>query len=269
MSLAVEMHNVFAGYATHPVLMGIDLNVSQGEMMAVLGPNGAGKSTLFKVLTGLIVPTAGFVNVFGQSILDINAAERAKLIGVVPQNVQTPVAFSVEEMVMIGRTASLPRWSKPTAHDMEIVERSISYTDIGEIRSRPFTDLSGGEKQRTIIAMALAQEPRLILMDEATSHLDINHRFEVMHIVERLNRDAGVTVIIVSHDIHLAADFCRRLVVIDHGRLVADGTPTEVLTDDLLGKVYHCDVHVLKDPTSGTFTVIPSRRMLSGSTANG
>ncbi|OPZ03692.1 MAG: putative siderophore transport system ATP-binding protein YusV [candidate division BRC1 bacterium ADurb.BinA292] len=141
-----------------------------------------------------------------------------------------------------------------------MVDRAMVYTDVAAIKDRPFSGLSGGEKQRAIIAMALAQEPRLILMDEATSHLDINHRFEVMQIVERLNQEKGVTVVMISHDLALAADFSRRLVLLDHGRIVADGAPATVLTDDLLKSVYHCPIHVRQDPQSGALNIQPARR---------
>lgn len=260
MKNAIECRGVRAGYGRQVILEDINLTIPEGDLLAILGPNGAGKSTFFKALTGLHPLMSGEIRLFGQPLLRLSSAERARLIAVVPQEVETPVAFTVAEIVLMGRTATLPRWTPPSARDFQVVERALVYTDVAGIKDRPFSGLSGGEKQRTIIAMALAQEPRLILMDEATSHLDINHRFEVMQIVERLNQEAGVTVVMISHDLGLAADFCRRLVLFDHGRIAADGAPAAVLTDDLLKSVYHCPIQVRQDPQTGTLNIQPERR---------
>jgi iron complex transport system ATP-binding protein len=226
----------------------------------VLGPNGAGKSTLFRVVSGLHAPQAGVVRLFGRDVSRLPAAERARLVAAVPQELEVPVAFTVEEVVMIGRTAALNRWSPPAARDRQAVERALVYTDVTDIRHRPLTELSGGEKQRAIVAMAVAQEPRLILLDEATSHLDINHRIEIMQLVERLNREQGVTVMMISHDLTLAAEFGQRLLLLDHGRLAADGAPAAVLTEENLRRVYHCGIHVQQDPETGALSLVPERR---------
>jgi iron complex transport system ATP-binding protein len=260
MKYAIECRGVRAGYGRQMILEDVNLAIPEGDLLAILGPNGAGKSTFFKVLTGLHPLQAGEISLFGHPLNRLSSAERARLIAVVPQEVETPVAFSVAEIVLMGRTAILPRWTLPSAHDFQVVDRALVYTDVAGIKDRPFSGLSGGEKQRTIIAMALAQEPRLILMDEATSHLDINHRFEVMQIVERLNQESGVTVVMISHDLGLAADFCRRLVLFDHGRIAADGVPAAVLTDELLKSVYHCPIHVRQDSQTGALNIQPARR---------
>ena len=261
MSDAIECVNVSAGYPGNAVLQEVNLRAAEGQMVGLLGPNGAGKTTLFRVLTGLLRPTAGSVRVFGEDGARLKAAERARRIAVVPQEFETSVAFSVEEIVMMGRTASLNRWTAPSEKDQRIVEKAMAQTDVVSLRHRVFGALSGGEKQRAIVAMALAQEPRIILMDEATSHLDMNHRLEIMQIVERLNREQKTTVLMISHDLNLAADFCHRLVLLDHGRVAADGTPAEVLTEEILRRVYHCEVRVQRDPANGSITVAPARRL--------
>ncbi len=261
MTPAVEFECVEAGYRGRTVLQGVSFAITPGEMVGILGPNGAGKTTLFRTLTGLCRPISGAVRIFGRAAERLTAAERARLIAVVPQEVEASVAFSVEEVVMLGRTAGLSRWSAPTPADRHIVERSMAQTDVIDMRHRSVTELSGGEKQRTIVAMALAQEPRIILMDEATSHLDMNHRLEIMEIVERLNREHEVTVLLISHDMNLTADFCRRVLLLDHGRIAADGTPGYVLTDERLRQVYHCDVRVQRDPADGVISILPARRL--------
>jgi len=263
MNLALELEGVSAGYRNRLVLQDLQLRVSEGERIGILGPNGAGKSTLFKLLSGLLRPVRGHVKVFGHSVAGMTPAERARHIAVVPQEMDIPVAFTVEEIVAMGRTASLGRWGQSGTHDRQAVERAMVYTDVADIRDRPFNELSGGEKQRSIVALALAQEPRILLMDEATSHLDINHRLEIMQLVERLNAEAGVTVLIISHDLQLAAEFSGRLLVLDQGRLVADGPPADVLTEDLLRRVYHCDVRVRQDPVSGALSILPRPRIAS------
>ena len=261
MTAAIEFECVAAGYPGRTVLHNLSFSITPGEMVGILGPNGAGKTTLFRTLTGLCRPASGAVRIFGRATDRLAAAERARLIAVVPQEVEASVAFSVEEVVMLGRTAGLSRWSAPTPEDRHIVERAMAQTDVIDMRHRSVTELSGGEKQRAIVAMALAQEPRIILMDEATSHLDMNHRLEIMEIVERLNREHGVTVMLISHDMNLTADFCRRVLLLDHGRLFADGTPDQVLTEDRLRHVYHCDVRVQRDAADGAISILPARRL--------
>jgi len=209
------------------------------------------------------------VSLFGTDVTVMQGAERARLVSVIPQEVETPMAFTVQEIVMIGRTTAISRWQRPTPKDWNIVERAMVYTDIIDMRYRLLTELSGGEKQRVIVAMALAQEPRAILMDEATSHLDINHRLEIMQIVERLNKEQGVTVIMISHDLNLAAEFCETLFIMDHGRVVSRGTPEQVLKENVLKKVYHCDVRVQQNPTSGSITVTPAPRLAPGLSGQG
>ena len=161
----------------------------------------------------------------------------------------------------MGRTAWLSRWSGLTSRDHQAVERALVYTDVADVRQRPFHELSGGEKQRAIMALALAQQPQIILLDEATSQLDINHRLEIMQLVERLNAEQGLTVLMISHDLQLAAEFSRRLVLLDHGRVVADGPPAAVLTEERLRAVYHCDIRVSQDPQTGGLSIVPARRL--------
>jgi iron complex transport system ATP-binding protein len=258
---AIQVEGVTAGYRGVPVLRGLSFEVPEGGLVGILGPNGAGKSTLFRVLTGLHPTEAGRVRLFGRGVANLSARERAQQVAVVPQELDVPVAFTVEEMVMLGRTASLSRWSGASERDRQAVERALAYTDVTDVRHRPFPALSGGEKQRAVVAMALAQEPRLILMDEATSHLDINHRLEIMQLVERLNQTEGVTVVLISHDLSLAAEFCRRLLLLDQGQLVADGSPAQVLTPQNLRRVYRCDIRVQPDPETGSLSILPAPRL--------
>lgn len=260
MNAAFELNNVQAGYNGKTVLVDVNLKAAEGEMIALLGPNGAGKSTLFRALSGLIRPFSGRVFLCGAEVRKMKAARRSRLLAVVPQELKTLPAFTVEEMVAMGRVTILSPWQKPSDEDRKIIERALVYADVNDLGDRPFDLLSGGEKQRVLIAMALAQEPKVILMDEPTTHLDANHALEIMQIVERLNHERGLTVLMISHDLNLAAEFCRRLILLDHGSVVADGTPAEVLREDILQKVYHCEMRVQSDAHTGMPYVKPSAR---------
>ncbi|NQU40962.1 MAG: ABC transporter ATP-binding protein [Lentisphaerae bacterium] len=258
---ALLFSDVCAGYRRVPVFEKLSFSIPPGTLCGVIGPNGCGKTTLIRAATGLLPHTTGRVSLFGTDIRKLSAAERAQCVGVVPQELSTPMAFTVEAIVSMGRTHALGRRRALSAEDHRIVDQAMVYTDVMEMRHRPFPELSGGEKQRAVIAMVLAQQPRMILMDEATSHLDINHALEVMQIVERLNREAGVTILMVSHDLNVAAEFCKRLLLLDGGQLVADGPPSDVLTEEALRRVYHCDVRVQSNPASGSVVVTPSPRL--------
>ncbi len=261
MKKAFEFIHVSAGYPHIEVLKDLTISVEEGEVVGLLGPNGVGKSTLLRVLTGLHPPNSGTVRLFGQDIRTLPSTKRAQLIAVVPQELKTPMAYTVEELVMMGRTIQLNPWQTPSDHDFHKVERAMVYTDVSHLKDRSLDTLSGGEKQRAVVAMALAQEPRVIAMDEPTTHLDMNHALEIMQIVERLNLEQHVTVLMTSHDLNLASEFCHRLMVLDHGRLAADGPPSEVLREKVLRDVYHCDVRIQQDTHTGSVLVMPARRM--------
>ncbi|MEI8139298.1 MAG: ATP-binding cassette domain-containing protein [bacterium] len=269
MTTAIQLDHVTAKYREHPVLQDISLTINSGEMVGILGPNGAGKSTLFNIVSGLLTPATGTVKLFNADLRQMPPRERAKAIAVVPQELDIPVPYTVEEIVMMGRTVSMGRFAKPTSQDRQAVERAMVYTDVADIRHRHLNELSGGERQRAIVAMVLAQEPRIILMDEATSHLDINHRLEIMQLVERLNRESGVTVLMISHDLQMAAEFSRRLIVLQHGNIVADGIPSMVLTEETLRRVYNCDVRVSQDPQTGGLSILAAPRLPAAAAGKG
>lgn len=259
MNAAVELDGVTAGYGGAPCLRDVSLRVEEGGLAALLGPNGAGKSTLLRVITGRHRPSAGAVRLFGRDVARLGAAERAALVALAPQELTVPLPFTVEEVVAVGRTARRARWSAPAPEDRRAMAEAMRAMDVWDLRERPFDALSGGERQRAIVAMALAQEPRLLLLDEPTSHLDLSHRLEIFERIERRNAECGLTVLLTSHDINLAAEYCRRLFVLDRGRLAAAGTPEETLREPLLRDVYRCDLRVRREP-DGAFSVRPVRR---------
>lgn len=257
---AILMQNVSAGYRGRDILQGFSLSIMRGEMVGVLGPNGAGKSTLLKAITGFAAISKGSVSIDGKDLKLMSSGERAGKIAVVPQELETPMAFTVEEMVRIGRTAASGRYRDSHA-DAHAVERAMAYTDVIDLRDRSIFELSGGERQRVIVAMALAQEAGVILLDEATSQLDINHRLEVLEIIERMNREKKITVVMVSHDLNLVTEFCGRILLVENGNLAADGTPEDVLREDILSRVYNCGLRVQVDAETGGVNVTPARRI--------
>lgn len=247
MSLAVQCIGVTAGYHRESVLHDISLELPEGSRTALLGPNGAGKSTLLRVLTGWRPAQSGDVRLFGRPLRSMTAPERARMVAVVPQEWHPPFAYTVEELVWIGRSAH----AGPQGEGRRAVEEAMAYVDLLELRHRPHHELSGGEKQRVAMAMALAQEPRLILLDEPTSHLDINHRADVLRLVERLNHERGMTVLMSSHDVAGAAEFFPNLLLMRAGRILAHGGTEDVLKDSLLSEAYDAPLHVQRDAAGG------------------
>ncbi|NTU68598.1 MAG: ABC transporter ATP-binding protein [Chlorobiaceae bacterium] len=248
---ALAFRSVTAGYKSRPVLDGVDFTIAEGEFVSIIGPNGSGKSTLLRTATGLIRPTRGSVGLFGREISSLKPRERASLIGVVPQKLESPMAFTVAEIVMIGRSGPRGRWGIPDSRDHDSAERAMIYTNVLDLKDRLFNELSAGEQQRAALAMALAQEPRIIMLDESIAHLDINHSQEVLRILMKLNREEKITVLLVSHDLNLAAQIADRLLMVDAGKLVSNGSPGEVMQEELLSRVYGCELRVRKDPYGG------------------
>lgn len=245
-----------ASYGGTEVLRHVDLSLQAGEMLGLLGPNGSGKSTFLRVLSGLLTPTGGTVMLAGLDLHSHTARQRARLIGLVPQYAHIPFAFSVNDVVAMGRNPYLGLLQSPGPEDQVAITSALERTDCTHLRDRLVTELSGGELQRVIIARALAQEPRVLLLDEPTAHLDLNHQLDIANMLRQLNSEQGLTVLWVSHDLNLAAEFCERLVMLQGGRVVADATPGEVITPHWLAEVYGLRLPVANNPTSGRPQVI-------------
>jgi iron complex transport system ATP-binding protein len=186
------------------------------------------------------------------------------LVATVPQELDTAMPFTAGELVMMGRTAALGRWISPSHEDRRWVAEAMALTDTRHLKDRVFQEMSGGERQRVAVAMALAVRPRIILLDEPTSHLDMNHRLEIVQLIEQINREQGMTILMIGHDLNLAAEYFPRLVLLQEGRIAADGPPEAVLTPDTLGAVYQCAVSIQRDPVADVLRVFP-RRTAKGS----
>lgn len=232
-----------------PAVDGVSFSVAPGGLLGLLGPNGSGKSTLLKLVSGLLKPSRGAVRLGGAALARQSRRELARQVAVVPQQFSLPFAFRVREVVALGRTPYVRAWRGESAADRRAVARALDLTDTAALAERPFDELSGGERQRVVLALALAQEPTLLLLDEATAHLDVQHQLDALRLVQRLNVETGLTVVAAMHDLNLAALFCQRLVLLSQGRLVADGLPAAVLRPDLLAAVFGVQAQVQPHPT--------------------
>ncbi len=256
---ALELHRVTFGYTAEPLFRGFDLAVGRGEMTGVLGPNGTGKTTLVRLASGTLVPGGGTVRLDGDDAAGLAPRERARRIAVVPQETRLAFDYSVHEVVAMGRAPHQGLLGLENHRDREQVQLAMQRTGIEALAARRFRQLSGGERQRVVIARALGQEPDLLLLDEPTAFLDLRHRLIVYELLTRLNREAGLTVVVVSHDINLVARYCSRLVLLEGGRAVADGPPERVLVPDNIRAVYGVDSEVRPDPVSGRPHVVALR----------
>jgi iron complex transport system ATP-binding protein len=234
----------------------LSLSFPAGTFSGVIGPNGSGKTTLLRLLAGLLRPETGGVFLEGQSMADLPPRQRARAIAVVLQEPALLFNFSVLEIALMGRAPHLGLWGLEQADDYAVARRALDDVDLRGCEDRPVQELSSGERQRAFLARALAQEPRGLLLDEPTAFLDLKHALELYEILQRLNRSRGLTVVTVSHDLSLAARYASRLVLLDRGRIAADGPPAEVVTPQRLREVYGTEAEVLRDPATGAPVVL-------------
>jgi iron complex transport system ATP-binding protein len=253
--------DVTLAYGDHVVVRDLDLQLTEGSFTAIVGPNGCGKSTLLRALGRLMRPAGGQVLLDGQAIARTPTREVARVLGLLPQAPVAPEGLTVADLVARGRhphQSWLRQWSRD---DEAVVGEALAWTDMADVADRPVDELSGGQRQRAWISMALAQGTDLLLLDEPTTYLDLSHQIDVLELVGRLHAERGRTVVVVLHDLNLAARYAQRLVAMKDGALVASGTPEEVLTEQLLADVFDLEARILTDPVAGTPMVVPVRRL--------
>ncbi len=230
-----------------PVLRDVSLTVNPGDFLGILGPNGSGKTTLLRCISGVLKPFQGSIVLEGRELGDLSTMEIARIISVVPQGVETNFDFTVTEFVTLGRLPFLKPFQGETPEDYAVVEWAMEVTGVTALAERGFRELSGGERQRVVVAQALAQQPRLLLLDEPVAHLDISQETEIFNLIHSLNKEHGIAVVVVLHDLNLAARYCESLLLIKGGAVYARGLPSEVLTPATILDVYRTHVSVVEN----------------------
>ncbi len=248
MNPAIRTDSLTFTYKDNPVLDGVSLSIEKGEMVGILGPNGSGKTTLLKIFSAVLMGQ-GEVKLNGRNIETYGKRELSRLFAVVPQENQIHFPYTVAEIVLMGRASYHSPLALEGKRDLEVARASMELTDSLSFSDRYLHELSGGEKQRVIIARALAQEPEILLLDEPSAFLDLKHQVQVFELMRRLNREHSLTIVAALHDLNLAALFFPRLVMLRDGRVYRDGSPKEVLTEETIEEVYGIRVRVEPDPS--------------------
>ncbi len=251
MSAALEARGLTFAWNGQPVVRGVSLAAGHGEVLGILGPNGAGKSTLLRLLAGGLRPGSGEVHLMSAPIQSLPHAERAKRVAFVPQESRPVFDLPVMSLVLLGRAPHLGLLGVEGPRDREIAREALAFTDTDALAERPFSRLSSGEKQRVMLARALAQQTPVVLLDEPTAFLDLGHQHQTYELLSRLRRERGVTLVIASHDLNLAARHCDRLILMTGGAVVAEGEPASVLTPDRIARTYGVAARVAHDADAG------------------
>ncbi|MDI6102769.1 ABC transporter ATP-binding protein [Actinoplanes sp. NEAU-A12] len=246
------------GYDDRPIVRDLDVSVLDGKVTAIVGANACGKSTLLRGLARLLAPRAGTVLLDGKSVSDLSTLDVAKVLGLLPQSPVAPDGITVADLVSRGRYPHQGWFRRWTESDHDAVARALEATGTADLMDRPLRQLSGGQRQRVWVAMALAQDTDLLLLDEPTTFLDIAHQVDLLRLLRKLNADAGKTIVVVLHDLNLACRFCDHIIAMADGAIVAEGPPTEVVTATLVEKVFGLTCVVVPDPVAGTPMVVPA-----------
>jgi iron complex transport system ATP-binding protein len=244
----IELNNVSLGYDHRTILHDVNMKARPGQVLGLVGPNGSGKSTLIKGMTRVLELSSGHISIDGRDIKTIRRDEMGRLMATVPQDPALPGAFTAFEVVLMGRTPHLGLLRYEGGKDLAIAWQAMEATHTQSFAERRVSELSGGEKQRLVIARALTQQPKAMLLDEPTANLDINHQVEVLNLVKSLCLEQSLTVVIALHDLNLAAQYCDWLVMLNGGRVHAEGTPIAILTVQNIKQVYGADVCVSPHP---------------------
>jgi len=253
----LEAKALAAGYGERLVIPSLSLQITMGKITALVGPNGSGKSTLLKALARIAPPRAGMVYLDGRSIARMSTREVALRLAILPQGPSAPEELTVAELVEQGRYPHAGPLRMLREQDHVAIHEALAQTNMEQFRHRRLDSLSGGERQRAWIALALAQATPVLLLDEPTTFLDVGHQIEVLDLVQTLNRRHGKTIVLVVHDLNLAARYADRMVVLQNGRIVADGAPREVLTASLLADVFQVQAYILSHPVDGLPVCLP------------
>ncbi|MDJ1185652.1 ABC transporter ATP-binding protein [Roseofilum casamattae] len=247
--MPIASQNLTGGYSLTPVVENLNLTLENGEWLSLVGANGSGKSTFLKLISRILQPQAGLVLLDGKSIHDRPPDEVARQLAILPQQPDVPMGLTVYQLVSLGRNPHLKWWQWELENDdRQWVERALEETELQEFRDRPVSQLSGGERQRAFLALALAQNPKVLLLDEPTTYLDIHYQLQLLELLKRLNQEQGLTIITVLHEINLAARYSDRIAFLKQGHLFAVGVPELVLTPETLAEVFNVRATVINTP---------------------
>lgn len=254
----LQVDDLTVHYGERMVLREISFTAQPGQILGVIGPNGAGKTTLIRALSGVIPLRAGTICVDGVSLSSLKPAERARQVAVVPQAYNLPPAFTGWELALLGRTPHLNWLGQVSRSDEARVHQALERAQAVDLAPRRLGELSGGEQQRLLLARALAQEAPLLLLDEPTTHLDLQYQISLLEQVRQLVRNENITVILALHDLNLVAHYADQVALLAHGELIALGAPSAVLVPDLLGPVYGLPLQMVTNPASGKSVILPA-----------
>jgi len=249
---AVTVENITVQAGRRKILDGLSCRVDAGEFLVIIGPNGAGKTTLLKAVSGLARVQSGSVRLDGKTLGAYSRRNLAMVMALVPQNANVEYSFSVEEIVLMGRYPYLGLFEQEGKEDYRYARMAMEFTRVDHLASRRLDQLSGGERQRVMIARSICQQPKIMLLDEPTAALDPSHQLSIMKLMKRLCEEKGTTVIMVSHDLNLAAMFADRILLLKDGRVIAGGMPGELMKPENLHEAYGCRMHVDTHPVTGT-----------------
>lgn len=244
----LHIHSISVNYGEAKILKDVSLDVAPGEVVALIGPNGAGKTTLIRAISGVLPLQTGLVQTAGYDLSTVSVSQRARLIAVVPQARNLPPAYTVNQAVLMGRTPYLGWIGNPSQVDFDKTDWALESTKISHLADRRVEELSGGEQQLVLVARALAQDAKVILLDEPTAHLDLRHQSTILELVRKLSRDRGLAVLMSLHDLNLVSLFSDKVALLGEGQLRAFGTPKEVFNQNYLSDVYHVQLHIISHP---------------------
>lgn len=257
MSAILSLENVGFGYGGSPLFRDLSFSVQAGEFVGLLGPNGCGKTSLLQLIAGVSPPAKGRISLQGRPLHEIPRSEIARSVSVLPQETFVEFPFTALEVVLMGRAPYLKRFQWEGPRDLEVAHEAMRLTDCLEFASRDVRSLSGGERERVLLARALAQEPKILLLDEPTTHLDLKHQSEIFRLLRKLHVEQGLTLIVVLHDLNFAATACQRLLLLGGGGLKADGAPAEVLQAETIREVFGAEVWAGIEEKSGRPFFLP------------
>ncbi len=253
----LKISNLSVAYGQNIAIQDISFEVNPGQILALIGPNGAGKTTLVRAVSGLISPKSGQISVDGHKISDIPTGERARILSVVPQARNLGGAFTVEQAVMMGRTAHMGWLGRACQYDRDAVQLALEQTNLLDFVHRSISKLSGGEQQRVLLARALAQSTSVLLLDEPTNHLDLQHQTSLLSLIRQLTREKQLTVMMALHDLNLVSFVADQVALIVDGKLQCVGTPEEVLSPENISLAYNIPVDIVSHPRTGSPIIFP------------